>query len=442
MQIKLSDHFTYGRLLRFALPTIGMMVFTSVYGMIDGLFVSNYVGKDAFAAVNLIMPLLMALGCFGYMFGTGGAALVAKTLGEGDQERADRLFSMISLFAAIVGMLLAGVGYLAMEPFLLMFGASGDLLEEALLYGRILLIALPFFIVQNTFQSFFIAAEKPHVGFAVTLAGGLANIVLDFVFIVLAGWGVAGAAIATLLGQVIAAVSPLAYFKISDSTRIRLARPIIDFRAFGKACVNGSSELATEVAASIVAALYNMQLMKLAGADGVAAYGVIMYVSFIFMAIFFGFAMGIGPVISFHYGARNHGEMHGLLKKSLVMVAIGGIAMFVLSQSTAVPLVQVFVGYDAHLMELTLNGFRIYSCAFLLSGFSIFGSAFFTALNNGLVSAFISFMRTLVFETTTVIFLPMVWGIDGVWCAIIVAEGLALFLTAGFMFGLRKRYGY
>ena len=432
MAIKLSDHFSYGRLVRFALPSIAMMIFTSIYSVVDGLFVSNFAGKEALAAVNLVFPLAMALGSIGFMLGTGGAALVAKTMGEGDAERANRLFSFITIAAAVAGAVLIAVGAAALEPVLLLLGAQGSLLEQGLLYGRILLVALPLFIVQNVFLSFFIAAEKPQVGFAVTVAAGVTNIVLDYLFIAVLGWGIASAAVAT--------AASVAFFARSKTSRLRFMRPAVDFRALGAACVNGSSELMTEVAASVVSMLYNYQLMMLAGADGVAAYGVIMYVNFIFTAVFFGFSMGTGPVVSYHYGAQNRTELKGLFRKSFILVGTTGAVMFVASQLLAAPLVSVFVGYDPELAAMTLHGFRIYAVAFLVCGFNIYGSAFFTALNK--VSALISFMRTLVFETSTVMLLPIVWGIDGVWSAIIVAEACALVLTTFFLVYLRKPYGY
>ncbi len=442
MAIRLSDRFSYGRLVRFALPSIAMMIFISVYSMVDGLFVSNFTGKEALAAVNLVYPLAMALGSIGFMFGTGGAALVAKTMGEGDEVRANRLFTFIALAAAALSVALCAVGAFALEPLLGFLGADGQLLDLSLLYGRVLLAALPFSVLQNMFQSFFIAAEKPYVGLAVTVAAGLANIVLDYLFIAVLGWGIAGAAVATMIGQVLGAAVSVAYFARSRTSRLRFARPVRDLRALGKACVNGSSELMTEVAASVVSTLYNFQLLMLLGADGVAAYGVIMYVNFVFTAVFFGFAMGTGPVVSYHYGAQNKDELKSLFRKSLVLVGGAGVAMFAASQLFGGALVGVFVGYDPDLVALTLHGFRIYSVSFLMAGFNIYGSAFFTALNNGKVSALVSFMRTLVFETSTVMLLPLVWGVDGVWSAIIVAEACALVLTVGFLVYLRKPYGY
>lgn len=442
MAIKLSDHFTSGRMIRFALPSIAMMVFTSIYCVVDGLFVSNFAGTDAFAALNIVIPIPIALGAIGFMLGTGGAALVAKTMGEGDQNRANGLFTFIICASLVISVLLTIVSILLLEPFLQMLGAEGALLEDGLIYGRIMLAGLVFAVLQNAFQSFFIAAEKPTVGLVVIVIAGLTNMVLDYVFIALLGWGIAGAASATIIGQACAAISPFFLFRKSRGYRLVFTKPIVDFHALGKTCVNGSSELMTELAASIVSTVYNYQLMIMIGPDGVAAYGVIMYVTFVFTAIFFGFCMGIGPIISYHYGARNHDELKGLFKRSMIITGIVGLVMFLLSQLLAQPLVSVFVGYDPNLASMTQHGLRIYSISFLICGINIFGSAFFTALNNGKVSAFISFMRSLVFETSTVLVLPIFFGAEGIWFAIIVAESCALVITALMMFLLSKRYHY
>lgn len=442
MAIKLSDHFTSGRLIKFALPSIAMMVFTSIYCVVDGLFVSNFAGTEAFAALNIVIPVAVALGAVGYMFGTGGAALVAKTMGEGNQERANGLFTFIICASFAVAIILTIASILLLESFLQMLGAEGQLLDDGLIYGRIMLAGLAFAVLQNAFQSFFIAAEKPTVGLVVIVIAGVTNMVLDYVFIALLGWGIAGAASATIIGQAFAAISPFFLFRKSHGYRLVFARPIVDFRALGKTCANGSSELMTELAASIVSTLYNYQLMQMIGPDGVAAYGVIMYLAFIFTAIFFGFCMGIGPIISYHYGASNHGEMKGLFKRSMIITGIVGLAMFLLSQLFALPLVNVFVGYDPNLALMTEHGLRIYSISFLICGINIFGSALFTALNNGKVSAFISFMRSLVFETSTILVLPIFFGAEGIWFAIIVAESCALIITGLMMFLLSKRYHY
>ena len=442
MRIQLSDHFSYGRLIRFTLPSIVMMIFTSIYSVVDGLFVSNFVGKTPFAAINLIMPILIILGALGFMIGTGGSAIVAKTLGEGDPARANRYFSMLVYTTVVGGAVLAAAGELSLPIVSELLGAEGAMLQDCILYGRIILAALPAFMLQNVFQSFMITAEKSRLGLAVTVAAGLTNMVLDFVFIVPLGWGLAGAAIATAISQVIGGAVPIVYFARKNDSLLRLTKAKFEGRILLRTCTNGSSELMSNISASIVTMLYNFQLMRLAGEDGIAAYGVVMYVNFVFSAIFIGYSIGAAPVIGYHYGAQNHAELKNLSRRSLVLVVISGVAMTVLAELLAQPLTHVFVGYDAGLYALTVRGFMLYSISFLVSGVNIFGSAFFTALNNGKVSALISFMRTLVFETSTVMLLPIVWGIDGVWSAIIVAEACALVLTTAFLVGLRKPYGY
>lgn len=441
-KIRLSDHFGYGRLLRFALPSIVMMVFASIYSVVDGMFVSNLTGNEALAAVNLSFPLVMAVSSIGFMFGTGGAALVAKIMGQGDGIRANRTFTTVVMAALIAGVTLAMLGALFLDGFLDLLGARESLHEQARIYGLILFLGVPCAIMQNVFQSFFIAAERPSMGLAVTIAAGITNMALDFVFIILFHWGVFGAALATSLGQLLAALASIVFFWFTRHSRLVLMRPLWAPRAVGRACANGSSELLTEVAASIVGTLYNFQLLAIAGADGVAAYSVIMYVNLVFIAIFFGFSMGTGPLVSFQYGAGNRVELKSLFAKSMIVIGVAGVVMCIASQALAGPLVQLFVGYDADLAMMTLHGFRIYALSFLVCGFSIYGSGFFTALNNGAVSAFIAFMRTFVFATSTVMFLPLLFGIDGVWSAIVVAETCALLVTAGFFVGLRKRYHY
>lgn len=414
MKIQLSDHFTYKKLLRFVLPSVVMMIFTSIYGVIDGLFVSNFVGKTPFAALNLIMPFLMMMAALGFMIGTGGSAIVAITLGEGDKERANRYFSMLVYVTLAAGLVLTVLGVAALRPIAAAMGAEGEMLENCVLYGRIILFALAPFMLQNVFQSFFVTAEKPKLGLAMTVAAGLTNIVLDYVFIVPLGWGLAGAAVATALSQVVGGVAPLLYFARKNDSLLRLTRTTFEGRILIKACTNGSSELMTNISMSLVNILYNFQLMSVAGEDGVAAYGVIMYVNFIFAAMFLGYAIGSAPVISYHYGAANHAELKNLFRKSLTIVALAAFTLTIVAEALAAPLAKVFVGYDAGLMELTRHGFRLYALSFLMNGFNIFGSAFFTALGDGLVSALISFLRTLLFQVAAVLLLPLVFGVDGI----------------------------
>ena len=440
--IQISDHFNSARLLRYTAPTALMMAFTSVYGVVDGLFVSNFAGKEAFSALNLIYPFIMLLGAIGLMFGTGGTALVAKTLGEGDTKRANGIFSMIVYAVLVTGVVGAVVGLLGVRPIGEMLGASGTLLDAAVLYGAINAVGLPFLMMQQASQSFMSAAGKPRLGLFIIVAAGIANIVLDALFIVVFGWGIAGAAIATVASQVIGGLAPLVYFARPNSSTLRLGKPVVDLHALGKACLNGSSELVSNIAMSLVSMLYNYQLMRYIGADGVAAYGVIQYVVWIFLSLVMGFAMGSSPLISYQYGARNKAELGGLFKRCLRIVLIANVTLTVLAQLLARPVALLFVGYDADVTQLTYEALSIYSFVFLFSGISIFGSAFFTALNNGLVSAAISFLRTLVFETTAVMVLPMLLGEMGIWCAILVAEAVSVVITCLFLVKLRRDYGY
>ena len=442
MNIQLSDHFTYGKLLRFTLPSIGMMIFTSIYSVVDGFFVSNFVGKTPFAAVNLIWPFLMLMGAFGFMFGTGGSALIAKTMGMGRMDKARELFSLLIAVSVGVGIAITVVGMLVLRPVAILLGAEGELLENCLVYGRILLAAVPAFMLQMEFQSFFITAEKPQLGLRVTVLSGVTNMVLDALLVAVFPLGLVGAALATALSQTVGGIIPLVYFARPNDSLLRLQRFRWDGAALWKTCTNGCSELMSNLSMSLVSMIYNLQLMRYAGEDGVAAYGVMMYISFVFTSAFIGFSIGSAPIVSYHYGAENKEELHSLLQKSLVIIAVGSVAMVAAGELLARPVSALFVGYDEALFALTLRGFVIFSFSFLFSGLAIFGSGFFTALNNGLVSAIISFLRTLVFQIGAVFLLPLVWEIDGVWASVIVAELAAAALTAVFLLKMRKKYGY
>lgn len=442
MNIQLSDHFTYRRLIRFVIPSVAMMILTSIYGVVDGLFVSNFVGKTPFAAVNLVIPFTMILGAFGFMLGTGGTALVAKTLGEGRQEEANRIFSMLIYFALGLGVLLTIFGIAVLKGIVIKMGADDAMLRHCMIYGRIVLLGIPFYMLQNMFQNFLIAAEKPQLGLIVTIAAGVTNMVLDALFIAVLGWGVAGAAAATALGQCVGGLVPFVYFARKNSSKLSLVKTRLMGGALFHACTNGSSELVSNVSMSLVGMLYNLQLMKFAGENGVAAYGVIMYVNFIFIAIFLGYAYGSAPIVAFNYGARRTEELQNVLKKSLKLILGTGISLFLIATVFAGVLSGLFVGYDAQLYAMTVRGLRFYAVSFLLSGFNIFGSSFFTALNNGMVSAAISFLRTVVFEVAAVLILPLFFGLDGVWCAITVAELASILITIGAFSALRKRYQY
>lgn len=442
MKIQLSEHFTYSKLLRFVLPSIIMMIFTSIYGVVDGLFVSNFVGKTAFASVNLMMPMMMGFSALGFMIGTGGSAIVGKTLGEGKKELANEYFSMLIYVTLAGGIVISLLGIALVRPVAILLGADGSLLDNCVLYGRIVFCSMPAFMLQNVFQSFFVTAEKPKLGLYVIIAAGVTNMILDYLFIAVFGWGLAGAAIATVCGECIGGLFPVLYFSRPNSNLLRLCRAHFSGNVLLKTCTNGSSELMTNLSSSIVNSLYNLQLMKVAGENGVAAYGAIMYINFIFIAIFLGYSIGSAPLVSYHYGADNHEELQNLYGKSMRLVGTWGVLLFALAQLIAAPLSRIFVGYDAGLYALTCHGLRIFCLTYLLNGFNIYGSSFFTALNNGLLSALISFLRTLVFQISSVLLLPALFGINGIWSSVTVAELLTLCVTVTCLIRQKKRYHY
>lgn len=440
--IRLSDHFTFGKLMRFTLPSIIMMVFTSIYSIVDGFFVSNFVGKTAFAAVNFAMPLLMILGCVGFMFGTGGSALISKFLGEGKSEKANETFSFVVYAAAASGTLLAVLGEIFVSPILSLMGAEGELLEQATLYSRIYLIGLPFYVLQFEFQCLFVTAEKPKIGLFVTLASGFANMILDAVLVMVFEWKVAGAAVATVVSMLVGGIIPLFYFGRKNRSLLKLTRCGFDKSVLFKTCTNGSSEFLSNVSTSLVSMLYNLQLMKYAGEDGVSAYGVLMYVAMIFQAIFIGYSVGAAPVVGYNFGAQNKEELRNVLRRSLVIIGIAAFLMFGAGELLSRPLAMLFVGYDAALMEMTDHAFRIFSFSFLMCGFTIYTSSFFTALNDGLISALVSILRTLVFQVICVIVFPLIWKLDGIWISIVAAEVMAIVFSFVFLKIKRGKYGY
>ena len=440
--IQLSNHFTYRKLLQFVFPSIVMMIFTSIYGVVDGLFVSNFAGKTAFAAINLVMPFIMVLGGIGFMIGTGGTALVSKILGEGDGEKARRYFSMMILFTVLVGAVLTAVGIAFMRPVALFLGATPEMLADCVLYGRIVIAFTGVFMLQNVFQSFLIAAEKPKLGLAATVAAGVTNMVLDALFVAGFRWGIAGAAIATGLSQCVGGLLPLVYFLRPNTSKLRLVRTKLELQPILNACGNGSSELMSNISSSAVSMVYNFQLLKYLGEDGVSAYGVLMYVQFVFVAIYIGYSIGCAPIVGFHYGAQNHPELKNMLRKSVILMSTSGVVLTVLARVLAAPLAKIFVGYDEGLFALTCHAFRLFSFAFLFAGFNIFASSFFTALGNGLISAAISFLRTLVFQTSSVILLPLLLGVDGIWYAITAAEIFATIISLIFLLAKRRKYHY
>jgi len=442
VKIRLSEHFTFKKLLKFVFPSVVMMVFTSIYNVVDGFFVSNFVGKASFAAVNLIMPLLMLGGAIGFMIGTGGSALVAKLLGAGDKEKANRVFSLLIYTTIVISIVLSVFGMIFFKRIAFRLGARGEVLEDCVRYGMILMPALVMFLLQNEFQSFLIVAEKPKLGLALTVAAGLTNIVLDAIFVAIFRWGLAGAAWATVISECVGGLVPLAYFIKPNKTPLRLTKTKFDRSALLKTFTNGSSELMSNISMSVVSMLYNFRLIRFAGENGVAAYGVIMYIGFVFSAIFFGYMLGSSPIVSYHFGAGNRSELKNIFRKSAVFIAVIGIAMTAIAIVSAPLIAHIFVGYDEQLRELTIRALTLYSFAFLFTGFNIFGSAFFTALNDGFISALISFLRTLVFEVAAVLVLPELFGIDGVWLSVTAAECAALAVTLACFIKMRKTYGY
>lgn len=442
MKIQLSEHFNFKKLLRFTFPSIIMLIFTSIYGVVDGFFVSNYAGKEPFTAVNFIMPVLMLLGCFGFMFGTGGGALISKTMGEGKSEKAKSTFSLIVYTSIICGIVLSVLGFILIEPVASILGAQGQLLTDSVTYARIILIAIPVYILQYEFQCLFVTVGKPSLGLYVTIAAGLTNMILDALFVAVFKWGLEGAAAATAISQFVGGLAPLIYFACPNSSLLRLGKTHFDGKALLKACTNGASELMSNISMSIVSMLYNAQLLKYAGENGVAAYGVLMYVSLVFQAVYIGYSVGTAPIISYNYGAQNHTELKSLLKKSLISISIFAVMMFAASLALSKPLSYIFVGYDKELLNLTVRAFSIFSFSFLFSGYAIFGSSFFTALNNGLISALISFMRTLVFQIAAVLIFPLIWQVDGIWLSIVAAEVMSVIVTILFLKANKKKYQY
>lgn len=442
MKIGLSEHFTYKKLIKFTIPTIIMMIFTSIYGVVDGIFVSNCVGSDAFAAVNLIMPAIMILGTLGFMIGTGGSALVSKTIGEGDKEKANRYFSMLIYLLIIIGLILTVVGVNLVEPMAKLLGADESMITDCITYGRTLLLFLVPFVLQNSFQSFLIVAEKPTFGLIISIISGISNMILDFLFMKVLGIGVLGAALATGISQMIGVIVPIVYFASKKNDILYLTKTKFEIKPILQACANGSSEMLTNLSMSLVNMLFNAQLMKYAGSDGVVAFGIIMYVSFIFSGTYLGYSIGTAPIIGYHYGAGNTDELKSLLKKSLKLIAITSFVMTGLAEILSKSLASIFVSYDAGLLEITTNAIRIFAISYLISGFNMFASSFFTALNNGAVSAAISFLRTLVFQVIMIFALPIIFGLNGIWLAVTFAEILSLIVSSVFLIINRKKYNY
>lgn len=440
--IQLLEHFTYKKLIRFTIPTVAMMIFTSVYGVVDGLFVSNVAGSESFAGVNLIMPALMMLGSVGFMIGTGGSALVSKTIGEGNKKLANRYFSMLIYFLLIVGIVLSILGNAFIRQISELLGAKGEMVDICSTYGRTLLCSLPFFMLQNCFQSFLVVAEKPAMGLCVSVIAGLSNMVLDFLFIYVFRLGVFGAALATAISEFVGAAIPLIFFIRKNNSPLKLIKTKLELKPILRTCSNGSSEMVTNISMSLVNMLYNLQLVKFAGYDGVVAYGIIMYVGFIFSGTYLGYCVGVAPIVGYHYGAANTAELKNLFKKSLFLLSSAAVVLTSCAELLSSVLAGIFVGYNQDLHNMTTNAIQLFALSYIISGINIFASAFFTALNNGLVSAVISFMRTLVFQIAFIFILPELLGLNGIWLAVVGAEICSLIVSVSFFVANRKKYKY
>ncbi|MBD5132710.1 MAG: MATE family efflux transporter [Clostridiales bacterium] len=441
-RIQISDKFTFGRLVRFAVPSIIMVIFTSLYGVVDGLFVSNFAGDDAFTAVNLFMPIFYILGSIGFLLGSGGCALIAKLFGEEREDDARRFFSGLLIITTAVAATCTALTMPFMGKIATLLGAEGEVHGHCVTYGLIMLGGLTPFILQTFFQYFFAVADRPKLGLAITIGAGVTNIIGDFLLIYVVKLGATGAAIATVIGECVGGGIPLAYFLVRKGKKLYFARPKFDFKAILKAGSNGSSEMFANLSTSLVSVLYNFQLLKYIGNAGVVAYGVIMYVSFIYIGCYFGFSVGTTPIIGYNYGAQNHEELKNVFKKSLLFYGIAAVVLTGLAEALARPFAYIFVGYDSELLDLAVIALRIYSISFLISGFGIYASAFFTALNNGVISALISLSRTLVFQIGAIFVMPLIFRINGIWSATIVAEGLSLILAVSLLIGFRKKYNY
>lgn len=442
MEINLSEHFTYKKLIKFTLPTVIMMIFTSIYGVVDGVFVSNVVGSNAFASINLIMPAIMIIGTIGFMIGTGGSAIISKTLGESDNKKANRQFSMLIYLEIILGIIFTVISLIVLEPVAKLLGATQDMMNDCLIYGRILLIGMTAYMLQNSFQSFMVVAEKPTLGLVISIISGITNMVLDFLFMCVFKWGIAGAGFATIISQFVGAIIPMIYFARKNSTMLKLGKTKFELSTIIKTCTNGSSEMVTNLSMSVVNILFNMQLMKFAGANGVSAYGIIMYVGFIFTGTYMGYSIGTAPIVGYHYGSNNTDELKSLLSKSIKLLGIIAIIMTALAEILAKPLASIFVSYDKELLEMTINAIRLYSLSYIISWFNIYASSFFTALNNGFISALISFLRTLVFQIICILILPAIWEINGIWLSVGVAEVLSIIVSVICFIKNKKKYEY
>ena len=440
--MQFSEHYTYKKIIRYTVPPIIMMIFTSLYSVVDGLFLSNCAGKQAFSAVSFIMPYLMMFNSTGFMLGTGSSALIAKKMGEKKYKSANEIFTTVVVVSIFSGVILSFIGLIFLTPVASMQGAKGELLNNCLKYGRIYLLGVPACIIQFEFEALYSTSGKSKLGLYSTIISGLTNVILDALFLYVFSWNIKGAAAATIISQYVGGIIPIIYYSRKNKSNLRLVKCKLRFRDMIKVCTNGSSEMVNNISISVVSLMYNIQLLKYAGDDGIAAFGIMMYVNFLFTAVFWGYVSGISPIISFNYGAKNSKELHSLLKKSIVILTLTSISMFMSSVFLATPVTKIFVNYDAQLLAMTIKGFYLFSFSFLFSGMSIFSSSFFTSLNNGFISAVISFSRVFLFQIPAVLILPLILGLDGIWLSVVIAELLTVAAGTGLILKYRKKYNY
>lgn len=446
IDIKLSDKFNYSRLLRFALPSIVMVLISSVYGVVDGVIVSNYTDVEHFAALNLILPYITLLGAAGLMLGTGGSALVGKILGEGKSIRANGIFSLLTYTTIAIGLFLGLFGYITSDAVANILGADETMQHLSFEYSGIIFLFLPCYVLQLYFQSLLTTAERPSLALQITLLAGITNIALDILFVIYLKQGLRGAAYATGVSQTFGGLLPLLYFILNrkkSDINIKLGVALWDLKAICKSCVNGLSEWLMSVSLAIVSFLYYYLLLTGdRGEMGVDTYGVLLYFSYIFIAVSVGFSRGIAPVISYHYGASDRHELHSLLMKGLLIVLVLNLVSGITAQVLSAPLANIFVGHDKGLYEYTVVAFRIYSIHFFVTGFNIYISSFFTALNNGKYSGWISVLRTICFESISILTIWMLFGVDKIWWGVTIAEFLTMVIAFSFLFLKRNFYGY
>ena len=440
--IQLSDHFDYKTLLKFTVPSVLMMVISSVYSIVDGLFVSNFAGSDGFAAVNLMMPIAMMISCIGFMAGAGGSALISKTLGEQKNDEARNQFSLIIYIILALSVVIGIAVFLFIPQIAAMMGAEGVIYTNCVIYGRILIAALPAFMLQILFQNFLVVAERPKMGMIIAISSGVTNIVLDALFVAGFRWGVGGAAAATVLGQVIGGLVPLAYFMMKKNHLLWFTKTKFHVETIKRTCSNGFSAFINNASMSLVGIVFNLRLMALMGSDGVVAYGVVMYVTYIISGVFMGYSTGISPVFSYNLGAGNKDEIKELFKKSLVSISVAAVILVALVMIFARNLAAIFVSYDDNLMTLTTEAIRLYNISFLIAGFNIFAAAFFAALNNGAVSGVLSLSRTLVFQLGCLFILPALMGSKGIWLSVTAAEIFAVLAALYFVAKNKGKYQY